>query len=244
MPRWPLPASSVALLILSPEGLGALKAVLNNQVQRAMNLFFGSVLATISLTVPVVTLIAFMTGNELQFALGAPDDCDGSVTAAVSDFVLNRAHQCAQRRGAYGAVCSVSDDDICVVLSWCGLMPSPNPSPTGEGEKNPPKRVFINCWYPARRNSSPRSSISFDLFSGTAPVCPAAAQTDRRIFAFADRVRFNEQTRRGRSPYRRAPVRSPAHDGHRRGTKWVAALQRVGHVKRSPGDWLETFSSR
>ncbi len=28
----------VALLILSPEGLGALKAVLNNQVQRAMNL--------------------------------------------------------------------------------------------------------------------------------------------------------------------------------------------------------------
>jgi Ca2+:H+ antiporter len=42
--------------------LGALKAVLNNQVQRAMNLFFGSVLATISLTVPVVTLIAWLTG--------------------------------------------------------------------------------------------------------------------------------------------------------------------------------------
>ncbi len=61
----------VALLILSPEGLGALKAVLNNQVQRAMNLFFGSVLATISLTVPVVTLIAFLTGNELRFGLGA-----------------------------------------------------------------------------------------------------------------------------------------------------------------------------
>jgi len=63
----------VALLILSPEGLGALKAVLNNQVQRAMNLFFGSVLATISLTVPVVTLIAWLTGNELMFALDAPE---------------------------------------------------------------------------------------------------------------------------------------------------------------------------
>ncbi|MCE9897232.1 sodium-potassium/proton antiporter ChaA [Raoultella terrigena] len=63
----------VALLILSPEGLGALKAVLNNQVQRAMNLFFGSVLATISLTVPVVTLIAFLTGNELHFGLGSPE---------------------------------------------------------------------------------------------------------------------------------------------------------------------------
>lgn len=63
----------VALLILSPEGLGALKAVLNNQVQRAMNLFFGSVLATISLTVPVVTLIALMTDNQLLFSLGMPE---------------------------------------------------------------------------------------------------------------------------------------------------------------------------
>ncbi len=63
----------VALLILSPEGLGAIKAVMQNQVQRAMNLFFGSVLATISLTVPAVTLIAILTGNELIFSLGAPE---------------------------------------------------------------------------------------------------------------------------------------------------------------------------
>ncbi|WP_435926726.1 sodium-potassium/proton antiporter ChaA [Dryocola sp. BD613] len=63
----------VALLILSPEGLGALKAVLSNQVQRAMNLFFGSVLATISLTVPAVTLIAMLTDNELIFGLGKPE---------------------------------------------------------------------------------------------------------------------------------------------------------------------------
>jgi Ca2+:H+ antiporter len=59
----------VALLILSPEGLGALKAVLKNQVQRAMNLFFGSVLATISLTVPTVTVIATLTDHTLLFSL-------------------------------------------------------------------------------------------------------------------------------------------------------------------------------
>ncbi|GAA3894053.1 MULTISPECIES: sodium-potassium/proton antiporter ChaA [Gibbsiella] len=62
----------VALLILSPEGLGALRAVLNNQVQRAMNLFFGSVLATISLTVPAVTIIATLTGQTLIFGMQAP----------------------------------------------------------------------------------------------------------------------------------------------------------------------------
>ncbi|MDU4094290.1 MAG: sodium-potassium/proton antiporter ChaA [Pantoea sp.] len=62
----------VALLILSPEGLGAIKAVLANQVQRAMNLFFGSVLATISLTVPTVTLIAAFTDQQLIFGLEPP----------------------------------------------------------------------------------------------------------------------------------------------------------------------------
>ncbi|EHD21221.1 MULTISPECIES: sodium-potassium/proton antiporter ChaA [Brenneria] len=62
----------VALLILSPEGLGAIRAVLRNQVQRAMNLFFGSVLATISLTVPAVTIIAMLTGQTLNFGLDMP----------------------------------------------------------------------------------------------------------------------------------------------------------------------------
>ncbi|MEM6159557.1 sodium-potassium/proton antiporter ChaA [Erwinia sp. P6884] len=62
----------IALLILSPEGLGAIKAVLANQVQRAMNLFFGSVLATISLTVPTVSIIATLTGQQLIFGLEPP----------------------------------------------------------------------------------------------------------------------------------------------------------------------------
>lgn len=62
----------IALLILSPEGLGAIKAILANQVQRAMNLFFGSVLATISLTVPIITIIAKLTGSALSFGLDMP----------------------------------------------------------------------------------------------------------------------------------------------------------------------------
>ncbi len=43
------------------------EAVLNNQVQRAMNLFFRLCAGHHPLTVPVVTLIAFLTGNELRF---------------------------------------------------------------------------------------------------------------------------------------------------------------------------------
>lgn len=62
----------IALLILSPEGLGAIKAVLLNQVQRAMNIFFGSILATISLTVPAVVTISIITNNEIVFGLDLP----------------------------------------------------------------------------------------------------------------------------------------------------------------------------
>ena len=63
----------VALLILSPEGTGAFRSVLRNQVQRAMNLFLGSVLATISVTVPAVALISVVTGQPLVMGLEPPD---------------------------------------------------------------------------------------------------------------------------------------------------------------------------
>lgn len=59
----------VACLTLSPEGFGAIKAILNKQVQRGMNLLFGSVIATISLTVPIISVIALITGKELIFGL-------------------------------------------------------------------------------------------------------------------------------------------------------------------------------
>ncbi|MCL9777298.1 calcium:proton antiporter [Vibrio methylphosphonaticus] len=59
----------VAILILAPEAVGAAKAALNNQLQRAMNLFFGSVLATIALTVPAVLLISGIIHQPVQLGL-------------------------------------------------------------------------------------------------------------------------------------------------------------------------------
>lgn len=59
----------IALLILAPEGVGAVKAALSNQLQRAMNLFFGSVLATISLTVPAVLLISSVMNEPIHLGL-------------------------------------------------------------------------------------------------------------------------------------------------------------------------------
>ena len=63
----------VAVLILSPEALGAVRAALANQLQRAVNILLGSVLATISLTIPAVLVIGLMTGKTIVLGLSTVD---------------------------------------------------------------------------------------------------------------------------------------------------------------------------
>jgi Ca2+:H+ antiporter len=58
----------IAALVLSPEGLGGITASLHNQLQRSINILFGSVLATIGLTIPAVLMIGLLTKREV--ALG------------------------------------------------------------------------------------------------------------------------------------------------------------------------------
>ena len=59
----------VAVLVLAPEGLGAIHAALANQLQRAVNIFLGSALATISLTIPAVLVIGLVTGEPVVLGL-------------------------------------------------------------------------------------------------------------------------------------------------------------------------------
>jgi Ca2+:H+ antiporter len=59
----------VALLILAPEAMSAVKAALNNQLQRAVNILLGSVLATIGLTVPAVLMIGLVTESTIMLGL-------------------------------------------------------------------------------------------------------------------------------------------------------------------------------
>lgn len=63
----------IAALILSPESLGAVRAALANQLQRSINLLLGSVLASISLTIPAVLAIGLLTGRTIVLGLDAVD---------------------------------------------------------------------------------------------------------------------------------------------------------------------------
>lgn len=59
----------VAILILIPEVLNAVQATRRGQLQRALNTLFGSVLATISLTVPAILVIGEITGKKVILGL-------------------------------------------------------------------------------------------------------------------------------------------------------------------------------
>ena len=55
----------IAILVATPEALSAVKAALANQLQRSVNIFLGSVLATIGLTVPAMLVISSLTGKNI-----------------------------------------------------------------------------------------------------------------------------------------------------------------------------------
>lgn len=63
----------VAVLVLSPEGLASIGAARKNNLQRSMNICFGSALATISLTVPAVLLVSLATGESVVMGLDYPE---------------------------------------------------------------------------------------------------------------------------------------------------------------------------
>lgn len=78
-----LGAIVVALLVLSPEGLGAVQAALANRLQRAVNILLGSVLATLALTIPSVLAIGLLQHKAVILGLGGVDEVMLALTLLV-----------------------------------------------------------------------------------------------------------------------------------------------------------------
>jgi Ca2+:H+ antiporter len=55
----------IAVLVATPEAIGAVRAALANHLQRSINIFLGSVLSTTGLTIPAILLVSRMSGREL-----------------------------------------------------------------------------------------------------------------------------------------------------------------------------------
>ena len=59
----------IAALVLTPEGIGAIRATLRNQLQRSINILLGSVLATIGLTIPAILTISLVTKRPVTLGV-------------------------------------------------------------------------------------------------------------------------------------------------------------------------------
>jgi len=59
----------IAMIVFTPEGISALKAVAANQLTRAVNLCLGAATSTLGLTVPAVLLIGLLSGQPVVLGL-------------------------------------------------------------------------------------------------------------------------------------------------------------------------------
>ena len=84
----------VAVLILSPESLAAVRAALANQLQRSINLALGTALSSISLTIPAVLIIGFLTNRTIILGLDTANMTLLLLTLVVSmlTFALERTN--------------------------------------------------------------------------------------------------------------------------------------------------------
>jgi Ca2+:H+ antiporter len=75
---------ALAALVAAPEAIGAVRGAFNNDLQRAVNIFLGSVLATIGLTVPAMLIISRLVGRNMILGVEGPDRVMLLLTIAVS----------------------------------------------------------------------------------------------------------------------------------------------------------------
>jgi Ca2+:H+ antiporter len=84
----------MAVLVATPEAISAVRASISNHLQRSINIFLGSVLSTIGLTVPAMLAISFIVGRPVTLGVEGYDLVMLVLTLAVSiiTFSSGRTH--------------------------------------------------------------------------------------------------------------------------------------------------------
>jgi Ca2+:H+ antiporter len=61
---------AIAALVATPEAISAARAAFANRLQRSVNIFLGSVLSTIGLTIPIMLIISNLLGQNIVLGVG------------------------------------------------------------------------------------------------------------------------------------------------------------------------------
>ena len=80
----PLGGVIIAMLVATPEAISATRSAWMNKVQHSINIFLGSVLSTIGLTVPIMLVISYLTAHEVFLGLTGANEMLLAVTLGVS----------------------------------------------------------------------------------------------------------------------------------------------------------------
>lgn len=78
----------VAMVVLLPESVAALRAAMANQLQNALNLALGSALASVAITIPAVAAVSILLDRKLQLGLPAQDMAMLIITYLISTLTL------------------------------------------------------------------------------------------------------------------------------------------------------------
>lgn len=79
----------IALIVFTPEGISALKAVAANQLTRAINLCLGAATSTLGLTVPAVLAIGLATGQQVVLGVSPANMVLLSVTLVLNTLTFS-----------------------------------------------------------------------------------------------------------------------------------------------------------
>jgi Ca2+:H+ antiporter len=73
----------IAMLVATPEAIGATRSAMANRLQRSINISLGSVLSTIGLTVPAMLVVSNLTRHEVYLGLDPANNVLMLLTLAV-----------------------------------------------------------------------------------------------------------------------------------------------------------------
>lgn len=74
----------IAIIVFTPESITAVKAALNNETQRAINLCLGAFVSTVGLTVPAVLAVGLFNGKTVIFGISPTETILFALTIALT----------------------------------------------------------------------------------------------------------------------------------------------------------------
>jgi type IV secretory pathway VirB2 component (pilin) len=92
----------IALIVFAPEATAALRAALDNQLQRSINLCLGASASTIGLTVPAILGVSIATGKTMVLGLDPTGVTLLALTLAQHAHFLRTEHNRSRGNGAPG----------------------------------------------------------------------------------------------------------------------------------------------